>query len=153
MKRFFIRGIGLLELMLSLSIIAILLLLATRYYLTASYSQRLNQLSQQIAATQGAIYTWKGGRNNYTGLTDQVLVEQGLIAKADQNASGKIITPWSSPITVTTDSNDTKAKITFTAVSTDEKNACKNLEGSIKANAPADASVECVSDVFTYIFP
>jgi type II secretory pathway pseudopilin PulG len=48
------RGIGLLELMLSLSIIAILLVMATRYFLQANEQQKINNAISQFNGIAGA---------------------------------------------------------------------------------------------------
>lgn len=49
------RGIGLLELMLSLAIIAILLIMATRYYQTASSNNSINSAVDMTNAVRGAV--------------------------------------------------------------------------------------------------
>jgi len=74
------RGIGLLELMLSLSIIAILLVMATRYYISANQSQ---QISNSVSMVSGVI---SGGANystqnngSYANVSLLSLVQGGYI--------------------------------------------------------------------------
>ncbi len=52
------KGIGLLELMLSLAIIAILLIMATRYYQSASVSNKINTAVDMFAGVQGAMESY-----------------------------------------------------------------------------------------------
>lgn len=99
------QGIGLLELMLSLAIIAILLVMATRYFLVTSYSQKLNQVTQEMAQLKGAVYSWKGGNADYGDATDisDKLIAQGLVASGDikeDNGVKTIVTPWNTEIKV-----------------------------------------------------
>jgi len=67
-------GIGLLELMLSLAIIAVLLVMATRYYMSAAMNSRINQTIDAIMGLPAAAECWaSSGSNtsnpgNYTGL-------------------------------------------------------------------------------------
>lgn len=63
-KSFKQRGIGLLELMLSLAIIAILLILATRYYQSTSQSQKVNQAAGDIQALIAAVANVRAGNPN-----------------------------------------------------------------------------------------
>ena len=53
------RGIGLLELMLSLAIIAILLIMATRYYQSASLQNKINACVDMFAGVQGAVQSYR----------------------------------------------------------------------------------------------
>lgn len=152
-----VLGIGLLELMLSLSIIAILLVMATRYYLVTSYSNKLNRLTEEISQIQGAVYTWKGTKSDYTDLTAGKLIDMGLIAGGDidPNDNTKIITPWSVPITISPKGGEaTKALITIDMTSGEEKKACTALERSFdKINGP-DFIAKCEGgNKFTFEFP
>lgn len=107
------KGIGLLELMLSLAIIAILLVMATRYFLVTSRSEQVNRTVTQIGAIQGAVGTWKGGKNSYAGLTEAELYNIGMIPVAEYN-NGKIISPWSTPVTVGPSSSDAATSFVIT---------------------------------------
>ena len=74
------KGIGLLELMLSLAIIAVLLIMATRYYQSTRRSSQLNQIVQTTNAYIAAIETWKAGRTKPGEvLTDAALTTAGSL--------------------------------------------------------------------------
>lgn len=60
------RGIGLLELMLSLAIIAILLVMATRYFLVANESQKINNAVSMANGFAGAEAQYASHNNAYT---------------------------------------------------------------------------------------
>lgn len=109
------RGIGLLELMLSLAIIAVLLVMATRYFIVTSRSQQVNQASTQIGALQGAISNWKGANPTYTGLTPAALNSIGALTTADYDGTN-INSPWSTPVTIDLKNNDTSYTLTYTNI-------------------------------------
>jgi prepilin-type N-terminal cleavage/methylation domain-containing protein len=84
------RGISLLEVMLSLAIIAIILVMATRYFGLASSTQKLNTATGLVTEIQGGTEQYYSSRGNYPGsLTD--LANAGFIRQ--DTASG--LTPWS----------------------------------------------------------
>ena len=92
-------GIGLLELMLSLAIIAILLVMATRYYLTASQSSDVNEVISNIQGVTGCFAKWRqdylGGQStqDFSRFRLQTCDQYGWFPKA--NASGEnLVTPW-----------------------------------------------------------
>lgn len=51
-------GVGLLELTLALAIIAVILVLATRFYYSAAESRRISDANDQISAIQQALNRW-----------------------------------------------------------------------------------------------
>ena len=60
------RGISLLEVMLSLAIIAIILVMATRYFSLASGGNRINEAISQINEIKQAEYRYFGANHTYT---------------------------------------------------------------------------------------
>lgn len=75
------RGIGLLELMLSLSIIAILLVMATRYYDSARHSNRMNDAISQVNAIAAATYNYKNSNitGDYSNVSIKTLVAENWL--------------------------------------------------------------------------
>ena len=99
------RGIGLLELMLSLAIIAILLVMATRYYIITSRSQQVNQTAGLVGVLQGGIANWKAGKATYTptnapALSGAVLESMGLVPGPNWDGS-KVVNRWGNEVTIT----------------------------------------------------
>jgi type II secretory pathway pseudopilin PulG len=154
-----VRGIGLLELMLSLSIIAILLIMATRYYLVTSFSQKLNQATAQITQLQSASYSWKGQKGNYnpaggTPISAPELINAGLIAQGDIS-SGNIVNPWSKTITIAPAADPNYVTLSFTGTSTDEIRACNNLKNAFNGfNGDTSNVASCPpgTGAFTFTF-
>jgi Tfp pilus assembly protein PilW len=70
-----IRGIGLLELMLSLAVVALVMVMATRYFIVVREQQRVTQALQMAATTQRAAHTW-GIRNPGFPTGGQKLIEE-----------------------------------------------------------------------------
>ncbi len=61
------HGIGLLELLLSLTIIAAVILLATRYFSQASEASKVTQTTQIIRTLIDASFKWVEGKPNFGG--------------------------------------------------------------------------------------
>lgn len=75
-------GIGLLELMLALAVIALLLLMATRYYTITHRSQELNSATSDISFLVASIKTWRSSQASYATMTFGSLYKLGLIPDA-----------------------------------------------------------------------
>ncbi len=76
------KGIGLLELMLSLAIIAILLIMATRYYQSASLNNKINACVDMFAGVQGAVQNYRvdnPGKIDENEVSVGALVQKGLL--------------------------------------------------------------------------
>lgn len=104
LNRQFFKGIGLLELMLSLAIIAILLIMATRYYQSASENNKRNQAVDMFSAVNGAVQTWKidqlapstGGSS--TTFSINTLVSEGYLPPSYGKGTG--VAPWGGDISI-----------------------------------------------------
>lgn len=72
-------GISLLEVLLSLSIIAIILVLATRYFFVATNNNKVNTAVSQVSGIVAAVHTWKGINTSYEGVNVQVLYDAGQL--------------------------------------------------------------------------
>ncbi len=94
------RGIGLLELMLSLAIIAILLVMATRYYVVSSRSESVNRLVTLIGALKGAIASYNGPLSTSSNIATD-LINIGAVADADLNADKNGVISQYGPVTFT----------------------------------------------------
>lgn len=93
------KGISLLEVMLSLSIIAIILVMATRYYLVASNTQSVNKLRAQVGSLIAAVTMWKHRHHSYSALVVdgiKVLLDDGDLTKSsDVNVTtGELRNGW-----------------------------------------------------------
>jgi len=91
-------GIGLLELMLSLAIISVLLVMATRYYMSTSLNSRINQTLNSVLGLPAAAECWLGSSSNTSG--NYTGFDLSIIAGADKcfpsnMVSGKLlVTPY-----------------------------------------------------------
>ena len=89
-------GISLLEVMLSISVIALILVMATRFFYVANNNNKVNMAISQIAGLDAAIHSWKGGSLDYTDLSIQELFKAGELTNfpgvsADGN---ELYSPW-----------------------------------------------------------
>ncbi len=111
-------GIGLLELMLSLAIIAILLVMATRYYQVASFSEKVNQDINLIGNIEAAANRWKAIYGDYKKITSiQDLIDQGMQDISAYNA-------WAGTVDVVSNTEGSGIEITLNNI---PYKACNNL--------------------------
>lgn len=140
------NGIGLLELMLSLGIIAILLVMATRYFVVTSRNEKVNRAVSQINSVIAAVGNWKGSKPTYANLSVTELNKYGLLAAADvsvtgsgQNTTAVIISPFNTNATVTPGKENNSFIITYDGI---PSWACEGLAAkfSIGGSCTADES-------------
>lgn len=94
-----LQGIGLLELMLSLAIIAILLIMATRYYQSAHQNQLVSQGVDMFGAVQAAVQTYRLDNTDLSAVSISTLVSKGYLPNS--YGSGGAANPWGGLLTVT----------------------------------------------------
>lgn len=124
------QGIGLLELMLSLAIIAILLIMATRYYQSARTSQQVNDGLSLTTAIVAASESWVLGQSNFSNLSISELKKQGLIPKEIAD-DGSNATPWHTRLEVGPEQSDPgKVKIAFDNI---PSSACLNMQTKLQS--------------------
>lgn len=126
------RGIGLLELMLSLAIISILLVMATRYWIVSNRSSQVNRAVAQLGALQGAINQWKTG-NPSTPPTFTDLNNIGALSNMDYQ-NNAVTNPWGGSVTL---SSNTDGSVTINMEQVPEA-ACNSL--AVKYNADPNFS-------------
>src|SRR5579871_2442203 len=114
------QGISLLELMLSLSIIALILVLATRYYLNTRTSQQVNEAAEMITSVYSAGEVWMQSANQLNDDMMHEFLNNGSVPKDFANPK---INPWGGDIETATIS-PSQLKIILKNVPVD---ACRNL--------------------------
>ncbi len=122
-----ILAISLLEVLLSLSIIAIILVMATRYFFVASNNDKINITRQQIGSLIAGINSWKNQNPQYTpGLTILELVNDGFLANSHSLSEDKttLYAPWGEPIILQV--SEGGAQITTTMPKTSDCIALQN---------------------------
>ena len=139
-------GISLLEVLLSLSIIAIILVLATRYFFVATNNNKVNTAISQISGIIAAIHTWKGINTSYTGVSVQVLYDAGQLANFpgldDATISAvKLKDLWGDEFNVTPASDNNHVTITLTLPDAGNCEALRN----------AYNGATCSGTAFSYI--
>ena len=78
-KKAFQQGISLLEVMLSLSIIAVILVMAVRYYSVTSQSNNTNVTTEVVENLESAMHQYKAMGSTFTGLNPDKLCAYGLV--------------------------------------------------------------------------
>lgn len=141
-------GYSLIELMLALAIIAIMLVVATRYYSTTSSSQKVNAGVNMLQAVINAGEDIKNTTNSYKSIVGiQKLIDQGLVPK---NFSDTNINPWGGSINATS-GTDTNFVLTLTNIPLED---CLSLaEIMQQKGASFDKSSSCKSNTYTANYP
>ena len=83
------QGISLLEVLLSLGIIAIVLVMVIKYFFVANRNDKISTVRQQIGEVVSAIESWQSGHTAYgdtLSLSIGTLSDQGFFSKLKLNA-------------------------------------------------------------------
>ena len=121
MKAMLQKGISLLEVMLSISIIAVILVMATRYYEVAHTNDALNNMQEQVSAVEGAVTRYADTHGSYADATITGLVEGSYYPNSTSyNAAG------------TGEIHNTLGTITLTSPSTTGITITVNMNGANK---------------------
>lgn len=131
-------GIGLLELMLSLAIIAVLLIMATRYYSSAHSNQQISQAVDQFTSIAGAVRNWRVDNpfEAVSGLTVGKLNTDGYLPSSITSTSN----PWRGSTTL---KNQGGAKFTIEMTNVPAETCDKletRLQGSFDPNATCNGT-------------
>lgn len=130
------RGVSLIELMLALAIIAIILVIATRYFARANLSQQVSNATDQVMGVRAATNSYlgdKAGSGATITLSIGNLVTTGYLPESYKGTSGTAgngVNPWNGNISVSTASG--KYTITTTDV---PAAACDLLKEKLAGNA------------------
>lgn len=127
------RGIGLLELMLSLSIIAILLVMATRYFSASSEQQKINNAISQINGIAGgeASYFQSNSPPKFTkAISDLIKGNYVPAGLGGSDTNGANANPWGGNISI---SETSPLTVVLTNVPSDnaDPSTCKKLQNTI----------------------
>lgn len=115
-------GIGLLELMLSLAIIAVLIISATRYYLTARSANSVKDGIELLTAFYSAGESWLESHDTFTGdMLASFIADNSVPADADKN-------PWGGVVTAKQGATPTTLHVEFQGV---PQGDCQNLRYKI----------------------
>lgn len=127
------KGITLLELMLSLAIIAIILVMATRYYEIVHSTEQTNDASNMIQAIRAGSQRWLLSNQDFSNISITAMQNLNLLPQTFSD------NPWGSTMTVSPASGDTsKIQIEMKDM---PLSACENLLSRFSAAA---STVNCV---------
>lgn len=116
-------GIGLLELMLALAIIALLLIAATRYYLIARAAEQVEEGGNIVTAVYSAGQNWLENKDTLTGVTITDFVANASVPSDFGKTNA---TPWGGSIGVTGNAN--VLTLTFDKI---PATVCQNIKPKI----------------------
>lgn len=136
------RGIGLLELMLALAIIAVLIIMATRYYQTTARSSRLNDAVTQINGIIAAAEQYRVGAGSFDGLTGQKLVDMGFMPSSNLNS------PWGTAMEIQNYYEST-VYIRFKGIQAGSSDCKTILQRIVDKNVKQGGGGECTIDYRT----
>lgn len=140
------NGIALLEVLLSLSIIAIILVMATRYFFVATNNNKVNTSISQVGGLVAALHNWKGIKPSFDGVSIQALYNAGQLEHfpglEDSSTTNVSVNDlWGNPYSVTPAAgNKVTISVTLPKV------------GNCQALANAYSNAVCNGTTFSYTF-
>jgi competence protein ComGC len=131
------QGLGFLELILSIAIIVIILIMATRYYILASTAEKMKAAVTEVNIVTTALQQWQTKQPNFKNITLEKLAAQGLLPnKYYHPAEKKLVGPWGRNLNFTVHNDGAYISITFTLISA--KHALNLAKKLPKATAEAN---------------
>jgi len=155
------RGIGLLELMLSIIVITAIILGATKYYLGAKEEMRITQAIEIINNVAEAAYKWVEQYSDFSGLTGgtgiKPLIDAGLLP---QSYGGDKISPWGGKLIITKPGASDPGtvadlRVGFAGLGDKTSNSCKRLRNKYKVCPSHGEELPlptCLDDNCTFYF-
>jgi Tfp pilus assembly protein PilE len=128
------EGIGLLELMLALAIIAILIVMATRYFAAGAKSQKINATAAQMVELHQAMFQWKNSHAAAPTAIADLYPYMSKSIQSDSPLGNKWAVPTGGGYKATLDTGDA--------------NDCANLA----AKVPEGATASCTGNTLTVTF-
>lgn len=101
-RKIYEKGIGLLELMLSLAVIAMLLLMATRYFAQARENLKVTEAVKDINTLVQASFRWAEGNPSFKGIDIPTLTKAGELSKVWDSKQN----PWGGSYILSDKSNE-----------------------------------------------
>lgn len=126
-----IKGITLLEVILSLAIIALILVMATRYYGLAHLEEQVNDTTSMIQSIRAAGQHWLLSHDDYRDINIPNLIQRDLIPK------NFTTNPWGGGIQVGPGPGNNTLRIVIQNIPI---NACINLERRFARTQPTPGS-------------
>lgn len=136
------QGISLLELMLSLAIIAILLVMATRYYQITRQSQQVEEGLELMTSIYTAGSSYLESNPSFSGVTLQTFINNGSVPASFKNSA--TINPWGGALTVTGSAQNLVVGMTNIP-----DKACNNLDAKVKQKFGVSTS-SCNNNTYSY---
>lgn len=122
-------GIGLLELMLALAIIAIIILTSTRYYSVTESSRKVNDATVLIQNVLVAGEKWLATHPNYSGASLSAFVDRNYLPETAK------LHPWGGTVEVIAAGSGSKLTITLNNIL---RKDCLNLANRISTMMPCE---------------
>lgn len=122
------KGIGLLELMLSFTVIAILLVTAARYYNLTRSSEKVSEAENMVVAVYSAGESWLQSNADFSGISITTFINNGSVTK---DFAGETVNPWNGNIIVQ-QNTQLGAKILLVSLSNVPFAACNNLQEKLQ---------------------
>lgn len=143
------RGIGLLELMLSLIIIASVLLMATRYFIQASAANKVTETTQIIGTLVDASFKWLEAEPDFKNLDLNKLVEAKLLPEDWRDKKD----PWGGSIKISPYGGSQNYQTIEVMISGAPKTACENINDIMNKQGMISEQVCTNSSGYVGVYP
>lgn len=139
-------GFGLLELMLSMVIVALLLIMATRYYQSARSNARINEGVSLISSIVNAANNIAIGTGDYSAVSNTSIASY-LPSNAQTGTAGTLNDPWGGTLTVDGKTDPKTLSIKMEGLGDD----CAKLQDALGAGGQSGSysKYSCVAGTFT----
>ncbi|KPJ67973.1 MAG: hypothetical protein AMJ43_00720 [Coxiella sp. DG_40] len=142
-------GIGLLELMLSLAIIASILLMATRYFIQANAANKVTETTQIIGTLVNASFKWLEAEPNFENLDLDKLVDAKLLPEDWRNKKD----PWGQLIKISHYAGSKDFQSIEVTIPGAPKTACENINDILSKQGMIAEQVCTDSSGYAGIYP
>ncbi len=143
------RGIGLLELMLSLSIIDSVLLMATLYFIDANAANKVTETTQIIGTLVNASFKWLEAEPNFENLDLDKLVDAKLLPEDWRDKKD----PWGKLVKISHYAGGQDFQTIEIMISGAPKTACENINDIMSKQGMVSEQVCTNSSGYVGIYP
>lgn len=143
------RAVGLVEILLVLSVVAVITLVSVRYFVVAKRAAKVSTTVSMVGDVVEASYTWVRGQPNFATISMTALTSNGYLPA--KWSDGTKINPWGGNITVVGTNNNTQIRVTVTGIQvSDASGTCTNLLAKLNQRSSVAGSCTTAGSVATY---
>ena len=142
-------GFSLLELLLSIAIISLIILMATRYFSTVRSNQKVSEGVSMIQGVRSATGSLIASSNPGAGSVAATICANNLVPAAFCN-NGKLVSPWETTAGNNSDVAITTTGYTITIAGITDSGSCNNLKTTFSSDVTPGSTSLCAPSGVIY---